>query len=128
MFCITKYTIFSLSDPLFEIFEVPTFFLIDMQLFLQKCHLHLLNQKLQHFEFFSKCDDTTDVNLRKDFSVLSVDVCLICFLNLFGGLHGMSDKESRDETGDIDFRSSSDEISLAGEDLECAKGNISLLF
>lgn len=40
----------------------------------------------------------------------------------------MLDKESRDETGDIDFRSSSDEIFLAGEDLECAKGNISLLF
>lgn len=64
---------------------------------------------------FSKCDETTDVNFKKDSSIWSTeDVRLIFFINFFGSLGDMSDEELRDSWF------SSDKIFLLDDDIECA--------
>lgn len=48
------------------------------------------------WDLFSKCDETTDVNLKKDSSILSAEgERLIFFIYLFGRMGEISDEESR---------------------------------
>jgi len=80
---------------------------------------------------FSKCDETTDVNLKKDSSILSFpgDVRLIFLLNLLGELSDVLGEELIDDVGDIDFWSSCDTVNcLLGETLEYVTGEAVLSF